>query len=268
MRAIAGIQQRAVGLRGAMTPEELVERWDRQQAAYIAERESRFTVMLDTLEFATGGAFTALDLACGPGSLTARILDRFPQSRIVAVDYDPMLLALARDYLADYADRVRFVDADLTDSRWSALVAEQLDHRPRAVVSTTALHWLQPEQLIGLYTQIRSVLEPDGIFLNGDHFRFDDRDRHIARWSAQHDRHTQQHSFAAGADEWDHWWDLLRSHPRIGVLQDERARRFAARDSAAPTGVQFQLAALRQAGFTESGTVWQLFDDYVVYAIA
>ncbi|MGW0020957.1 class I SAM-dependent methyltransferase [Rhodococcus sp. NPDC003382] len=251
-----------------MTPAELVERWDRQQAAYIAERESRFTAMLDTLEFATGGEFTALDLACGPGSLTARILDRFPQSRIVAVDYDPMLLALARDYLAGYADRVRFVDADLTDPHWTDLVAAQLDTAPHAVVSTTALHWLRPEQLIGLYTQIRSVLAPDGIFLNGDHFRFDDRDGHITLWSAQHDRRTQQHSFAAGADEWDQWWDLLRAHPRIGTLQDERTARFAERDGTAPTGVQFQLAALRHAGFAESGTVWQLFDDYVVYGIA
>lgn len=250
-----------------MTPDELVERWDSQQGAYIADREGRFTAILDTLDLATGGEFTAVDLACGPGSLTARILDRFPQSSVVAVDYDPMLLELAREHLDDYGHRVRFVDADLTDPQWSDRVTEQLDTSPRAIVSTTALHWLQPEQVIGLYAGIKSMLGPGGLFLNGDHFRFDGIDQHITEWSAQHDRSTQRLGFAAGADEWDQWWDLLRSHPRIGNLHDERTRRFANRDGTPPTAVQFQLAALRQAGFAESGTVWQLFDDYVVYGV-
>lgn len=59
----------------------------------------------------------------------------------------------------------------------------------------------------------------------------------------------------------------LRATPGIGPLTDERERRFAGRDATAPTAVDFQLAALAQAGFRESGTVWQLFDDYVVYGV-
>jgi hypothetical protein len=173
-----------------VTPDELVERWDSQQTAYIADREGRFTAILDTLDLAAGDEFTAVDLACGPDSLTARVLNRFPQSRVVAVDYDPMLLELAREYLDDHGHRVCFVDADLTEPQWSDRVAEQLDTSPRAVLSTTALHWLQPEQVVGLYGRIKSMLGPGGLFLNGDHFRFDGIDQYITQWSAQHDRST------------------------------------------------------------------------------
>lgn len=47
----------------------------------------------------------------------------------------------------------------------------------------------------------------------------------------------------------------------------ERDRRFALRTGTPATAVDFQLAALGQAGFRESGTVWQLLDDYVVYGV-
>lgn len=251
-----------------MIPAELVDRWDRQQSAYIADREGRFGAMLDALELAVGTDFTAVDLACGPGSLGKRILDRFPDARVVALDHDPMLLELGREHLAGYGDRIRFVDADLTDLHWPDRVGDELDGPPRAAVSTTALHWLLPGQLLDVYGQVRTLLAPGGVLLNGDHFRFDGRSVHVASWSARHDSATQERGFAAGADEWDAWWDLLRAHPRIGALHDERTRRFAGRDASPPTTVEFQLAALRQAGFVESGTLWQLFDDYVVYGVA
>ena len=46
-----------------MNHTELVERWDRQQAAYISHREGRFEAILDALELAVGTAFAVVDLA-------------------------------------------------------------------------------------------------------------------------------------------------------------------------------------------------------------
>src|SRR5690606_31287917 len=83
--------------------DEAVALWDAQQAAYIAEREQRFDVMLDVLSQELGDReATILDLACGPGSLARRLVDALPHARVVAVDYDPVLLDLAREYLAPY----------------------------------------------------------------------------------------------------------------------------------------------------------------------
>ncbi|WP_448222997.1 hypothetical protein [Gordonia iterans] len=136
-----------------------------------------------------------------------------------------------------------------------------------AVVSTTALHWVAPQELIPLYSQAYELLAPSGILVNGDHFRFDGRDPVIADWSARHDALTQRHAFAAGAPTWDSWWKRLREAPGMSEAVAERDRRFATRTGAPATGVDFQLAALAQAGFTETGTAWQFLDDYVVYGV-
>jgi trans-aconitate methyltransferase len=93
--------------------------WDRQQEWYLPDREERFRVMLDMVEALVGPAPRVLDLACGTGSISDRLLKRFPGAESVGVDLDPALLAIAEGYFAGER-RVRFVRADLTDPRWTA----------------------------------------------------------------------------------------------------------------------------------------------------
>ena len=75
--------------------QDWMHRYDQQQSTYLPDREQRFTVMLDVLETLLPEYFVALDLACGPGSMSQRLLSRFPQARCVAVDIDPILLPAA-----------------------------------------------------------------------------------------------------------------------------------------------------------------------------
>lgn len=239
--------------------------WDAQQAAYIADREGRFAVMLDLIAAVVGDAPVVLDLACGPGSLAARVLDRFPQGRVVALDCDPLLLRVASDALAAYGDRITLLDADLADDAWPAAVTEALGGTaPDAAVSTTALHWLAPDRLVAVYAHAARLLAPGGLLLNGDHFRFDDRHPTLHRVAAEHDAATQARGFGAGAPTWDDWWAQARALPDADALAAERDRRFADRPAPPPTTIDFHVAALRQAGFAEVAPVWQLLDDYVV----
>lgn len=246
-----------------MSAEELLGRWDAQQAAYIAHREQRFTVMLEVLELTLGDGFLALDLACGPGSLTRRLLDRFSGARVMGIDYDPLLLHVARDALSGYGDRLQLVDADLTSPDWPRALDGAA---PEAVVSTTALHWLTPPQLVELYRRVGQLLAPGGILLNGDHLRFDGRSPTLQKIAAAHDAATQQTAFARGAQTWAEWWSSLTSDADLAPLAAERERRFDGRVGCPPTTLDFHLAALTQAGFSEIGTVWQYLDDYVVFA--
>lgn len=71
-----------------------LRRRDLQQEGYVPEREARFTAILDALAELLPASFVALDLACGPGSISQRLLDRFPEAHAVAVDLDPVLLAI------------------------------------------------------------------------------------------------------------------------------------------------------------------------------
>ncbi|MGB4777921.1 class I SAM-dependent methyltransferase [Microbacterium sp.] len=242
----------------------LLSSWERQQEGYVAHREQRFEVVLTCLAY-TGPPRLVLDLGAGTGAFTRRILDRFPAVRAVAVDYDPALLALARHQLAPYGDRISIVEADLADPEW----ADRLPEVPDAAVSSTALHWLTPGQLLALYTRLGQLLPAGATIFNADHLRRPREDSFLHRISAADDAHQQDEAFRGdGIPDWNAWWRQLGALPGFAELVAERERRFggddAVRDDLPPA---FHLEALRAAGFVEAGTIWQHFDDYVIYGV-
>src|ERR1700686_4436990 len=74
-------------------------RWDAQQQRHIPDREERFSAMVEAVAAFAGPEPRVLDLGCGPGSLSARVLDRIPGAQVVAIDADPVLLAIGRGAL-------------------------------------------------------------------------------------------------------------------------------------------------------------------------
>ena len=104
----------------AAAARDWIDRWDRQQEVYMPDREERFTALIDAVEAGTGRPDPlVLDLGCGPGSLAVRLLARLPEATVVAVDADPVTLALGR---AGYAavSGLRFADLDLRTTGWSS----------------------------------------------------------------------------------------------------------------------------------------------------
>ncbi|ROP62978.1 methyltransferase family protein [Enterobacter sp. BIGb0383] len=252
----------------------LLSRWDRQQEGYIEQREERFKVMFDVIESVLGGSFTAIDAACGPGSLSKRLLDRFPQAHVIAVDADVMLLELARVSLAHYGERAQVIEADLGLSSWSekVLAAAQAANvdTPSVLLSTTALHWLMPGELAEFYGAAGDLLKPGGMVMNGDHMRFDSRLPTPRQVAKQVREKVEQETVALGEDDWASWWLKAEKIPRLKKLKVERDARYAARqpkrkNSGEDCPVDFHVASLRHAGFTEAGTIWQYFDNYIVF---
>src|SRR6266702_5981955 len=97
-----------------------IDRWDAQQQVYLPDREERFTALIDAVQECSGRPDpVVLDLGCGPGSLSVRLLDRIPAATVIAVDTDPVLLALGR---AAHAGRpgLSFADLDLGARGWPA----------------------------------------------------------------------------------------------------------------------------------------------------
>jgi SAM-dependent methyltransferase len=244
-----------------------LRRWDAQQEGYVPEREARFSVMLDVLAELLPESFVALDLACGPGSISQRLLARFPAAQAIAVDIDPVMLAIGRGAIGTVDDRLRWIEADLESPEWlAALEGTQVD----AVLSSTALHWLWPEPLARLYRDLSRMLRPGGVFLNGDHMAFGEALPTFARLS---DRELGEQwadaAFAArGIETAEQWWDALAGEAAFAPLLTERTARFAAKQRhESPPGFDVHLAALRDAGFRELGTVWQVLSDRVLLAL-
>lgn len=241
-----------------------LDRWDRQQEFYLADREERFAVIVDVVEAACGTEPLVVDLGVGPGSLAIRLLDRLPGARVVGIDADPLLLGLAR---SAYGDRpgLRLVDHDLRMPGW--LDAVRLDRAPDAFASTTALHWLTRDELARLYAGCARVLRPGGVLVNGDHLHDGARRPGLDSLTRLvRERHAARVGTAADED-WQAWWDAVRQAPELADLIAMRGPQGVAHDVDVAATFDDHLATLARAGFAEAGTVWQQGDDRVLVAV-
>ncbi|MGW0547155.1 class I SAM-dependent methyltransferase [Streptomyces altiplanensis] len=239
------------------------ESWDRQQEWYMPDREERFRVMLDMVEALVGPEPRVLDLACGTGSITDRLLKRFPKATSTGVDLDPALLAIAQGYF-DGDERVTFVTADLKDPDWTrALPYESYD----AVLTATALHWLHSDPLTTLYGQLGGLVRAGGVFMNADHM-IDGTTPRINAAERAH-RHAQMdRAKAEGAVDWAEWWALAAKDP---VLAEPTAKRFEIygehADGDTPSA-EWHARTLRETGgFAEARAVWRSPSDALVLAV-
>ncbi|RCG27113.1 class I SAM-dependent methyltransferase [Sphaerisporangium album] len=238
-----------------------VERWDRQQENYIADREERFTVVADVVAEVTANSPDPLilDLGCGPGSMAARLAARLPKAAIVGVDQDPVLLALAR---GGYHDLARFVDADLASPGWPA--ALELTGPVDAAVSTTALHWIPEERLGAVYEEVAALLRPGGVLVNADNLY--DEQPAVAGLAAAVLEARAARAGVGGHEDWATWWRAVSADPALAGAVAERGRR-GARGGITELSVRRHAELLRAAGFAEVGTVWQSGNDVVLVAV-
>jgi SAM-dependent methyltransferase len=131
--------------------------WDAQQDLYRPDREHALGAVTDAIAFALPvDRLRVLDLACGCGAVTARILDAVPSAQVVGIDRDPVLLRIAREIWAG-DPRVAFEQADLRDSAWAERHGVG---RFDAVVTAASTHWFEPDDLSSLYRVIARCSVP------------------------------------------------------------------------------------------------------------
>ena len=241
----------------------LLKSWDAQQASFNPGRERRFQAMFDLLEAALPRRFSALDLGSGPGSLSVRLLRRFPQAQAVAVDYDPVTQRIGRGALGTFGGRLTWVDADLGSPGWTArLPSARFD----AAVSTTALHWLSEPRLRSLYRDLVHRLARGGVFLNGDHLPWGTASPWLDSIDLRVWRRRVHGQSPRGKPEWRRWWANAKKVPALRPYFRERARRAAEHPKHRPPSLEVHEDALARAGFREVDVVWQDFGDRVLFA--
>ena len=244
-----------------------LRRWDVQQTGYLPDREGRFTIMFDALSVLLPPDFVALDLCAGPGSLSQRLLARFPQATCIAADKDPLLLTMGQAVLGDGDGRLRWADLDLTTDTWpEQLGVTHLD----AVLSTTALHWLTAEQLSRVYRHLGKLVRPGGVVLNGDHMKFGPHLPQFRNVADTVKTTRREAAFAQpGSENWEDWWAALAKEPGAVEILAERERRFEGRVRGEATSAshEYQVAALHEAGFGEVEVIWQNLDNRVLMAV-
>jgi trans-aconitate methyltransferase len=237
--------------------------WDRQQEWYLPDREERFRVMLDMVEALVGPEARVLDLACGTGSITDRLLKRFPKATSTGVDLDPALLTIARGHF-EGEGRVEFVTADLTDPGWrDGLPHESYD----AVLTATALHWLKLGPLATLYGQLGELVREGGVFMNADRMKDTTTPRINAAERALRHAGMERARSREGVLDWAQWWEVAAADEVLAAPTAERFARFGEHADGETPSVEWHASTLRAAGFAEARAVWSSPSDALVLAV-
>lgn len=95
------------------------------------------------------GDETVLDAGAGTGAVSARVAERVPRGRLIALDAAPQMVAFARERFASTSN-VEVVQADLSNFD---LGGETVD----AVLSTATFHWLPDHD--ALWRGLRAVMK-------------------------------------------------------------------------------------------------------------
>lgn len=99
------------------------------------------------------GSELILDVGCGTGRLTEKLLERLPRGCVVCVDLSSNMLQVARDVLRPrFGDRVHITLADAA----SLPVVERAD----AIFSTATFHWVLDHPR--LFRSLHAALKPGG----------------------------------------------------------------------------------------------------------
>ena len=116
-----------------------------------------------------------LDLGCGSGDVTAEVLKLRPNATVYAVDSSDEMIRRTRERFRDNHN-VEIVRHDLNKGVPSTLMPRKFG----AVVSCFAIHHIEFNNRMGLYTGIKEVLCDEGLFVNGD--RFQEESPAVSRW--------------------------------------------------------------------------------------
>lgn len=165
------------------------EEWERMHRLYFPDYDERWEKVTDAVRDRAGDRHPqrVLDLGCGPGTLTRRLLGSLPQATVVGVDADPLLIELARR-ASPRAQGPLFHSMRIGDLAGDEILRGSGPYD--AIVSSAFMHYFSPEDLRSVHRMLRSLLGPDGILVTAELFVDD----------------VAQSELPAADGAWERWW--------------------------------------------------------------
>jgi SAM-dependent methyltransferase len=226
-----------------------IDRWDRMQERYLVRRVERFNVIANLILTTQLKRCRILDLGCGPGSTMQHLLESLPEVQVIGVELDPTILALAELRLKRFGNRAKLIHADLRQLDWCKDIPLPIN----AVVSATALHWLNAEELAKLYTQLAQLLSHGGIFLNADHIP--SKNPAIQKYWEKHREQMRVDEGHTTADDWDGFWKAYGE--ALGIDLAAIRQSFIKEWSGVESPLEWHLDKLRDSGFINLDCYWR-----------
>jgi ubiquinone/menaquinone biosynthesis C-methylase UbiE len=213
-----------------------------ERSLMIPDRARQIDVLLRLLRHAPRRPGHVLDLGTGDGILLTAVLEGFPQSTGVALDFSPPMLEHARQRLHAFGARAVVVEGDLGSPGWRQHLHGKFD----AVISGFAIHHLPHERKRALYEEVYRLLPAGGMFINCEHVasatpeleRLHDEAMAENLWRRRRDRGEQV---------------TLEQVHREFLNRADRAANILAT-------VEEQCRWLREIGFRNVDCFWKLFE--------
>jgi trans-aconitate 2-methyltransferase len=183
------------------------------------------------LEYLPPDAQSLVELGCGTGNLSLRLLATFPRATLSFVDASPEMIALTRSRVDQ--------EKSSTAANLCFLVQrfEELDVPERpvdVVVSSISLHHVQDKAR--LYARLRSLMKRGGRFCFADQLRGEPESNHQLNW--------------------ERWLDFCRERGHCTAEEIESLLQHAAAHDHYTT-LTDHIALLTTAGFSEIDCVWR-----------
>ncbi len=116
--------------------------------------------LIDSIHFDKLSPIRIIDLGCGTGTISKRISEKFPNSKIMCLDISSNMIQIAKHKLSDHKD-TEFLLGDFSKID----IIDKYD----VVISSLALHHIDTdEDKKKFYTKIYKLLNDSGIFFNAD----------------------------------------------------------------------------------------------------
>ena len=140
--------------------ESEAQEFERIILALIPHYPTMVRSLAEAIPFERSMPLRVIDLGCGTGTVSAQILQLFPNAQITCLDFAENMITLARAKLAQYP-QVNYLAVDLHAFDW----CDQFD----VVISSLALHHIVTnEEKRNFYCRIYKSLNSGGVFYNAD----------------------------------------------------------------------------------------------------
>jgi tRNA (cmo5U34)-methyltransferase len=214
--------------------DEEAREFERIIVTLIPEYPQMVEALIAAIPFSHSAPLRVIDLGCGTGTVTACILNTFPNAQVTCIDLAENMVAMARTKLARYP-LVRYVVGDFN--------AFDFDGEYDVVVSSLALHHLVTnEDKRRVYGRIYKSLASGGVFYNAD----------VVRGSSDFLQNVYMNQ-----------WRVFVSR---NVPEDELEGKWIPKyeDEDHPAKLIDQLQWMAEIGFTEVDVLWKYFN-FAVY---
>ncbi|TGT77406.1 class I SAM-dependent methyltransferase [Mesorhizobium sp. M2E.F.Ca.ET.166.01.1.1] len=216
---------------------------------FVPERERQIDMIADLIPAAPRSLL--VELCPGEGLLSQTLLERFPDSRLLALDGSDRMLEQTRATCRDHADRLNTATFELADRGWRSF-----SEPPHAFVSSLAIHHLDGRQKQILYADLAAALRPGGVLVVADIVRPPSASG-LAIAARQWDEAVRSRSLAIDGD--------LAAFAEFNRLGWNYFRNPDGEPIDKPSSLAEQLAWLTEAGFSAVDCIW-LFAGHAIFS--